>query len=741
MISFSTSPVTVAIANTLPIDASANASAGASPRASAGTTGSGGFAALFTSKLPPSAQTGATNNTQTVTSESSVQAPANGDASTASPNTEETNPKISDLKNPQKKSQPSASNASQYGITIPGPTIQGPLTEVLAPFDAVAWSVASGANQPGNVSSFPAESTAISANTGIAPQTGGSHGSTIPEVIPAPNGGYGAFGISPSSQSLFSRSLSSSFELPAESLRSSSLAEPAPQSAIVPDSPSQVAQDSASATTMDNAGVASSNNLAASFIPAETPSASSTMPIAPALTTSVSSTGPAQAGMPQDAQDVALTSNGSATPSSVPGSALGSVTATEHVDGLTDINSIDLSSMAGTESAANDGSDEEPLMISSGASVPLHAGRDKAELVATDTGEHAGPISHASNQRLNPPTFLNMRLSAADTEHLSTVAPTTLLQDRTLGQNVSNPNSLSSAPAASLNPSGPNFASSNQIVSYQAVSNQAVSAPSSAQDSVASGGSVASFNSNNGTSQVPSASKESQSSKPETSEPSSPKNPSVYASPADMLPDTVSANGPSLAPNTAPVSANVAAPPNAADLPVSDSDRQAGAANAAPHSLPAFEPQPASPSSPVQMAQMVAKAAQSEMRIGLSTSAFGSVEVRAVVHASDVGVLIGSEKGDLRSLLANELPGIANTLQQQNLRLNQVNFQHGFSFSNQTSSDGGSQSRWYPAKANNANSASAEGTGNEAGDLSEETGSGFRAGSYAGLGAGLSILA
>ena len=79
------------------------------------------------------------------------------------------------------------------------------------------------------------------------------------------------------------------------------------------------------------------------------------------------------------------------------------------------------------------------------------------------------------------------------------------------------------------------------------------------------------------------------------------------------------------------------------------------------------------------------------MRIGLNTSAFGSVEVRTVVHANEVGVLIGSEKGDLRSLLSNELPGIANTLQQQNLRLNQVNF-HGFAFSNNMSS-GGEQSQ------------------------------------------------
>jgi hypothetical protein len=94
---------------------------------------------------------------------------------------------------------------------------------------------------------------------------------------------------------------------------------------------------------------------------------------------------------------------------------------------------------------------------------------------------------------------------------------------------------------------------------------------------------------------------------------------------------------------------------------------------------------------------MVNKAAHSEMRIGLNTSAFGSVEVRTIVHANDVGLVIGSEKGDLHSLLANDLPGIANTLQQQNLRLSQVDFQHGLAFANDFSGGDSQQQRFVPA--------------------------------------------
>jgi hypothetical protein len=148
--------------------------------------------------------------------------------------------------------------------------------------------------------------------------------------------------------------------------------------------------------------------------------------------------------------------------------------------------------------------------------------------------------------------------------------------------------------------------------------------------------------------------------------------------------------------------------------------------------LPVSEPQPAPAADAVQMAQMVNRAAQSEMRIGLNTSAFGSVEVRATVHANDIGVSIGSEKGDLRSLISNDLPNIANTLQQQNLRLNQVNFHQGFAFSNQMSSGGDAQQGW-SASRTPSSSISVEEAASENPDIPEVT--------SARPTAGLSILA
>ena len=104
---------------------------------------------------------------------------------------------------------------------------------------------------------------------------------------------------------------------------------------------------------------------------------------------------------------------------------------------------------------------------------------------------------------------------------------------------------------------------------------------------------------------------------------------------------------------------------------------------------------------PVQMAQVMNRIGQSEMRIGMNTSAFGSVDVRTVVHGNDVGLVIGSEKGDLHTLLANDMPAIANTLQQQNLRLSSVNFMQGFAFSNNGSGGGGDsrQQSFVPMRA------------------------------------------
>ena len=79
-------------------------------------------------------------------------------------------------------------------------------------------------------------------------------------------------------------------------------------------------------------------------------------------------------------------------------------------------------------------------------------------------------------------------------------------------------------------------------------------------------------------------------------------------------------------------------------------------------------------SSAVHDVRLLDRAGQAEMHIGLRTAAFGGIEVHAVVRESQVGLTIGSERGDLHHLFANEVPGIAGRLQQHDLRLDSVKF-------------------------------------------------------------------
>lgn len=142
------------------------------------------------------------------------------------------------------------------------------------------------------------------------------------------------------------------------------------------------------------------------------------------------------------------------------------------------------------------------------------------------------------------------------------------------------------------------------------------------------------------------------------------------------------------------VSANAQPPGQPAGTPASNSAQN-------PPPLPPATPVAMQATGPVQMAQMVDRVGQAEMRVGMSTSAFGNVEVRTVVHANDVGLTIGSEKGDLRGLMSNEMPAISSSLQQQNLRLNNVSFMQGFASGNHGGgeSDGQQQRSFVPSAA------------------------------------------
>jgi hypothetical protein len=144
--------------------------------------------------------------------------------------------------------------------------------------------------------------------------------------------------------------------------------------------------------------------------------------------------------------------------------------------------------------------------------------------------------------------------------------------------------------------------------------------------------------------------------------------PSPSAVPASPIGPPTSSEQPGITvPNVllAQVSPATNQDPGSHDTPLPAAERQAPAASP-PASLPA--------ASTVEVARLVAGVAQSEMHIGLRTQAFGSVEVHTVVRDSQVGLTVGSERGDLRSLLAPEVSGLQSSFRQQDLRFDNIHF-------------------------------------------------------------------
>jgi hypothetical protein len=161
------------------------------------------------------------------------------------------------------------------------------------------------------------------------------------------------------------------------------------------------------------------------------------------------------------------------------------------------------------------------------------------------------------------------------------------------------------------------------------------------------------------------------------------------AGPVAKAPETGSSQGPAMALPSAAV-ANVHGSQSAsahdggtlsvpASVPANQSVADSSAASPAMKSRP---PLPADPAAgplfgvtgTVNAARIVDRVGQSEMHIGLRTLAFGSVEVHTVVRDSQVGLTVGSEKGDLRTFLAPEVPSLQTALHQHDLHFDNIRF-------------------------------------------------------------------
>lgn len=76
----------------------------------------------------------------------------------------------------------------------------------------------------------------------------------------------------------------------------------------------------------------------------------------------------------------------------------------------------------------------------------------------------------------------------------------------------------------------------------------------------------------------------------------------------------------------------------------------------------------------VNATRLVERAGQTEMHIGVHTETFGGIVLHTAVRDGNVGVAIGSERGDLADVLARDFSSLQDTLARNSVRLDDVKF-------------------------------------------------------------------
>ncbi len=75
-----------------------------------------------------------------------------------------------------------------------------------------------------------------------------------------------------------------------------------------------------------------------------------------------------------------------------------------------------------------------------------------------------------------------------------------------------------------------------------------------------------------------------------------------------------------------------------------------------------------------QAVRILERAGQSELHIGLHSPGMGTIDVKTVLHDNNLAMSIGVDRREIQSALLSELPSLANTLRNQDLRLGEVRF-------------------------------------------------------------------
>jgi hypothetical protein len=150
-----------------------------------------------------------------------------------------------------------------------------------------------------------------------------------------------------------------------------------------------------------------------------------------------------------------------------------------------------------------------------------------------------------------------------------------------------------------------------------------------------------------------------------------------------------SSSGASTSANSLQISNPSSVPPSTANQSSAGSATSSAANpnNVFSSGLHESSPVPTSSTS-IQAAHITNLGEQAEMKIGMRMPAFGALEVHASIHENQVGVVIGSEHGDLKTFLSAEIPALRDGLSQQELHFSSMSFEErrnnsgGFSTSN-----------------------------------------------------------
>lgn len=105
--------------------------------------------------------------------------------------------------------------------------------------------------------------------------------------------------------------------------------------------------------------------------------------------------------------------------------------------------------------------------------------------------------------------------------------------------------------------------------------------------------------------------------------------------------------------------------------------------------LPAQESNPATPPMVVQSARLVNGAGAGEMRVGVNSAAFGSIELQTHVNQDHVSASISTGHGELHAAMVAEMPSLERAMGQHHLQLDQMDLNARSGAQQQSSGEGG----------------------------------------------------